>query len=258
MSKANAKKIITLTGNVLLYLFLGMCVLAVFFTLLGNRDADGALRLFGRELRLVTTDSMAACEQTDVSGYEVGSIPRLSLIVVETVPEDPKAAQAFYDALRVGDVLTFRYVYTSQVTITHRLVQKTPKDTGGYVLTLVGDNKNADTELLTQTIDTAKTNTMNYVIGKVTGSSYLLGVLLSILRRPIGIVLVIIVPCFIIILLEVFKIIGVVTAEKKKREQEEKIAKENELAELRRKLALLEAGSENTDGASSDEREVEK
>ena len=158
----------------------------------------------------------------------------------------------------MGDVLTFRYVYTSQVTITHRLVQKTPKDTGGYVLTLVGDNKNADTELLTQTIDTAKTNTMNYVIGKVTGSSYLLGVLLSILRRPIGIVLVIIVPCFIIILLEVFKIIGVVTAEKKKREQEEKIAKENELAELRRKLALLEAGSENTDGASSDEREVEK
>ncbi len=258
MSRANAGKIFGVIGNILLYLFLGMCVLAVLVTLLGNRDADGAIRLFGRELRLVTTDSMAACEQTDVSGYEVGSIPRSSLILVEAVPEDPKAAQAWYDALKEGDVLTFRYVYTRQLTITHRLVQKSPKETGGYVLTLVGDNKNTDTELLTQTIDTGETNTMNYVIGKVSGSSYPLGVLLSALRKPIGIVLVIIVPCFIIILLEVFKIIGVVTAEKKKREQEEKSAKENELAELRRKLALLETGSENTNAAPMDEKEVEK
>ena len=58
--------------------------------------------------------------------------------------------------------------------------------------------------------------------------------------QPVGIILLIIVPCFIIILLEVLKIAMVLGADKKKREQEEKEKKDSELAELRRKLAELE------------------
>jgi hypothetical protein len=138
-------------------------------------------------------------------------------------------------------VLTFRYVYTTQVTITHRIVSITEKETGGFLIELAGDNKNSEDGQLTQVIDTSIPNSTNYVIGKVIGQSYLFGLLMSFLKQPVGIVLVIIVPCFIIILLEVLKIARVFGADRKKREQEENEKKNSELEELRRKLAELEA-----------------
>ena len=56
----------------------------------------------------------------------------------------------------------------------------------------------------------------------------------------IKIVLVIIVPCAIIMLIEIFKIVGMFTAEKKIKEKEELNKKEQELEELRKKIAELE------------------
>ena len=63
--------------------------------------------------------------------------------------------------------------------------------------------------------------------------------------KPLGILLAIIVPCFFIMLLEVIKIAKVFDAEKKNKESEEKEKKETELADLRRRIAELEA--EKTD-----------
>lgn len=243
MDKAKLKKIGKIVGNAILYLFLALCIIVVGFTVFGARNEDGAVNVFGYQMRIVTTDSMAPCEATDVSDYEIGSIRRRSVVFIKAVPEDPTEAAAFYESLREYDVLTFRYVYTSQVTITHRLIQKEPNGKGGYILTLVGDNKTEGSHLLTQTIDTSEENAMNYVIGKVTGTSYLLGTVLSVLREPVGIICAIILPCLIIIALEVLKIIGVLNSEKKKKAQAEKEATENELAELRRKLAEYEKGA---------------
>jgi hypothetical protein len=110
---------------------------------------------------------MAACDHTDVSGYRIKDIPIRSLIFVRMIPEDPDDAYEWYQNLQVGDVLTFRYVYTNQVTITHRITSITEKETRGFLIELAGDNKNAESDQLYQTIDTSIPNSTNYVIGKV-------------------------------------------------------------------------------------------
>ena len=235
-----AKKVGKIVLNSLLYAFLAICIFLVFVTVVSKRDSDGAAEIFGYQMRVVVSDSMAANDLTDVSEYEIKDIPIRSMVFVQVMPEDPAEATAFYRGLKVGDVLTFRYVYTSQVTITHRITSITEKDTGGFLIELAGDNKTSDNGQLYQTIDTSIPNNMNYVIGKVVGRSLLLGALLSFLLQPVGLVLLIIVPCLIIILLEVLKIIKMFADEKKKKVQDEVDQKDRELEELRSRLAALE------------------
>ena len=237
MEKSKIGKIVL---DILLYIFLAISIFSVFITVLSKRDSDGAAEVFGYQMRVVTSDSMAESEFTDVSAYKIKDIPIRSMVFVKTMPDEAGKADAFYRSLKVGDVLTFRYVYTTQVTITHRIISITEKETGGFIIELAGDNKNSEDGQLTQVIDTSIPNSTNYVIGKVTGQSYLLGLLMSFLMQPVVIVLLIILPCFIIILLEVLKIARVLSADKKKREQEEKEETEKELEALRRKLAELE------------------
>ena len=215
-------------------------VFAVIITITSKKDEDGASEIFGYQIRVVTSDSMAKSEYTNTDDYDIKSIPIRSLVFIDLVPEDKKEADAWYEALDEGDVLTFRYVYTTQVTITHRITAITEKKTGGFVIELAGDNKNVDSGQLIQIIDTSIPYNTNYVIGKVTGQAYLLGVILSFLATPLGIVSVIIVPCFVIILFEVLKIARMFGADKKQREHEEKEKQERELEELRRKIAELE------------------
>ena len=225
--------------DILLYLFLAVCIFAVFITLTSKRDSDGAAEVFGYQMRLVTSESMAECEFTDVSAYKIKDIPLRSMVFVKVIPDDPAEADKFYRSLQVGDVLTFRYVYTTQVTITHRITAIEDVE-GGFKISLAGDNKNAEDGQLVQVIDTSIPNNTNYVIGKVTGQAKLFGVIMSFLMQPVGIILLIILPCFIIILLEVLKIVRVLGADRRKREQEESQKKDDELSELRRRLAELE------------------
>lgn len=246
MSKKGVKKVFRIIGNVILYLFLLLCIFSVILTVVSKRDSDGAAEIFGHQLRIVTSDSMEKCEHTDVSGYKIKSIPLRSLLLIELVPGDDQAAEEWYSELEVGDVLTFRYVYTSQVTITHRITSIDEKAGGDYIIELRGDNTSSDSGALTQTIDTSEENSPNYVIGKVTGQSYPLGFFLSLLKTPVGIILVVIVPCFIIILLEVLRIVGIFGAEKRKKTEEETARKDNELEELRRRVAELEGGDQAT------------
>ena len=46
--------------------------------------------------------------------------------------------------VKVGDVLTFRYVYATQVTITHRITSITEEANGEFIIELAGDNKNSE------------------------------------------------------------------------------------------------------------------
>ena len=239
MDKAKTKKIGKFALDVLLYIFLAICVFLVFVTVMSKRDSDGAAEIFGYQMRVVTSDSMAESEFTDVSGFKIKDIPIRSMVFVKVMPEDTGKADEFYRSLRVGDVLTFRYVYTTQVTITHRITDIEEVE-GGFKITLAGDNKSSEDGQLTQVIDTSVPNNTNYVIGKVTGQAYLLGLIMSFLMQPVGIILLIIVPCFVIIMLEILKIVKILGADRKKREQEEKQKKDDELEELRRKIAELE------------------
>ena len=208
-------KVVRVIRDIIIYIFLAICIFSVFVTVLSKKDSDGAAEVFGYQMRVVTSDSMAECEHTDVSAYKIKAIPMRSMVFIKMVPQTPAEADAFYRSLQVGDVLTFRYVYTTQITITHRITSITEKDSGGFIIELAGDNKNSEDSHLTQVIDTSIPNNTNYVLGKVEAHSYLLGLVMSIMKQPVGIVLFIIMPCFIIILLEVIKIVKAIEEDKR-------------------------------------------
>ena len=241
--KKKMKKIAVIAGNVLLYLFLALAVISLVLSLFSRDDSgDGTATLFGYQMRVIVSDSMGACEATDVSQYEIGSLPVRTMVFVETVPEDAAEAEAWYASLKKGDVLTFRYTYTTQVTITHRIVDIYAKESGGYMITLEGDNRDSESQLMQQVIDTSSA-TYNYVIGKVTGSSRVLGFFTSLLKTPLALVLVIIVPCAIIIVLEVLRIVSMFQAERSRKAQEQ----EDEIEALRRQLAEAQSRLTNNE-----------
>jgi len=241
-----SKTVITIAANVLMFVFIAICMLGVTLTLTAKREADGTMTIFGVQMRLVLSPSMEKCDETynKIKKYDIEDIPTNSMIFIETVPEDEKKAEKWYDELEVGDVLTFKYVYNArQETITHRITAKNPDGKGGYIIELQGDNRSSESGVLTQTIytsDETSTN-FNYVVGKVTGQSYPLGLFVSALRSSWGLVFIIILPASIIVILEVIKIVRAVSADKRKKQLKEIEEQKSELDELRRRLAELEA-----------------
>ncbi len=246
------KRLAVITANVLLYTFLIVCLIGVTLTVTAKRDEDGTSTIFGIQMRYVLTESMEECDETYVGDYDIKDIPQKSMIFVEVVPRDPADAQEWFDDLEIGDVLTFKYVYTTQETITHRIIDIDEKSDGsGYIISLRGDNVAEDSQAMTQVIDTSQANSPNYVIGKVVGQSYFLGILVHALKSPVGMVFIIILPALIILILEVLKIVRVFSKEKRAKENKEREEQQNEIEELRRRLAELE--QKKHDSADSEE-----
>ena len=238
--KAILKKVLKITGNVLVYLLMAIAMFVLVISITSKKDSDGTATVFGYQLRFVQSDSMEECELTDVSNFEIKSIRVKSCVFVDVAPESEEEKAEWYKSLKVGDVLTFKYVYSRQETITHRIVNIEEKITGGYIITLEGDNKNAETDLMQQTIDTSLTDSPNYIIGKVTGQSYVLGLLVYAFKTPVGIVCLIIIPCLIIIAFEVMRLVKVFGKDKKEKLQAEKKKQDDEIEELKRQLAELQ------------------
>ena len=228
------KKIFKITSDILLYCFIFLGLITIIITLSSKKDIDGATNIFNYQLRLVITDSMAKCSETNVSKYKIKSIPKNSLVLIKKIEDND------YKKIKEGDVLTFRYLYTEQVTITHRVKSIVEKDTGGYIIELVGDNKTSESELLVQTIDTSIEESPNYIIGEVVYTSIIIGFILNMLKSSLGIVFIIIIPSFIIILLEVIKIINVTVIENRKLAERKANEKEQEILELKKKLKEME------------------
>lgn len=249
--KTIVKKVLKITGNVFLYLIIAIAMFVLIISITSKKDRDGTATIFGYQLRFVQSDSMEQCDLTDVSNFEIKSISVKSCIFIETVPESEAEKEAWYKDLKVGDVLTFKYVYSKQETITHRIVEIEEKQTGGYFITLEGDNKNSETKLLQQTIDTSLEDSPNYIIGKVTGQSYLLGVFVYALNTPVGIVCLIIIPCLIIVAFEVIRLVRVFGKGKKEKMKAEKKKQDDEIEELKRQLAELKNKTEGTTSADA-------
>ncbi len=106
MDKAKIKKISNVVLNVLLYIFLAICIFSVFLTVFSKKDPDGAAEIFGYQMRVVTSESMAKSEHTDVSSYKIKDIPLRSMVFVEVIPDDPAEADKWYRSLRVRTDLT--------------------------------------------------------------------------------------------------------------------------------------------------------
>lgn len=261
--KTKGQKAVGILLNILAYAFFAVCIAALFLSVTAKKDSDGAVNLWGRQLRVVVSDSMAKCDETDVGGYDIKDIPIRSMLLIELVPENEAEADKWYAGLKVGDVLTFRYVYVRQETITHRITEITPKETGGYIIKLEGDNKASDADTLTQTIDTSLTDSPNYVIGKVTGQSLAVGLFITALKSPVGIVCIVIIPCIIIAVFEIIRLINALTENRKKRDREEQKKRDEEFEEMKRQLELLQQQqtSQNAVENSSDallENEADK
>lgn len=255
--KQLVKKIASTTGNVLLCLL----ILFVFFTLTISitvkKDSDGTATVFGYQLRFVQSSSMEKSEQTDVSKYKIKSIPVKSCVFVEVMPKEETKRQEWLKTIKVGDVLTFKYVYQKQETITHRVIKIEEKSQGGYVITLEGDNKTESSSVGQQIIDTEDENSPNYIIGRVTGQSRLIGLVVYALRSPIGIVCIIIIPCLIMIAFQIMRIIDAVNKEKKEKLVEVQNSQASEIEELRRRVEELQQKAEENKGKAIKENNGE-
>lgn len=245
------KKVVSLVANILMYVFCALCVVLLIFAIVSKVNGDDTVRIFNREMRIVTSGSMERNENTDVSNFKVKSIKTGSVVFINTVPQDDDKVDAWYSKLQVGDVLTFKYVPANkQVTITHRIVDIECKDSGGYIITLKGDN---DNDL--QTIDTSLEGSPNYIIGKVTGKNFLLGYFITVFKSPVGMSLLVIVPCVIIIILQVINIVNAVNENKRKVAEEEAAQRQSDIDELKRKLAELEGLKSNSNTEQTSNKE---
>lgn len=245
MDKKTYKKILKIILDAFIIIVAILAFFILIISIVSKKDDDGTASIFGYQMRFVLSDSMGECDLTDVSNYEIKSIPIKSCVIIEEVPKENQ--EEWYSNLKVGDVLTFKYVYTKQETITHRIVNIKEKETGGYIITLEGDNKLSDSSLLTQEIDTSLDNSYNYVIGKVVGVNYILGLLIYALKNPIGIVLIIIIPCVIIIIFEVIKLTKLLGKTKQNSLEEKLLMQASEIEELRKKLENIDNVQDNKD-----------
>lgn len=206
-------KALNIVANAFVYVFCALCLLLLLFTVFSKRDEDGAVKLFGYEMRVVLSGSMEKHEGAQLSDYKIKDIKTGSMVFVQLVPNDVAKAEEWYAGIKVGDVLTFRYlVAMRQQTITHRVIDIQPK-TGGYLITLRGDNSSDGG---VQVIDTSDEASPNYVIGKVTGKNYLFGWFAYSLKRPMGLAMLIIIPCTIITIWQVVRIVNLIKLKKEK------------------------------------------
>ncbi len=133
--KPKWKKALFVTLNVLTYVFFAMCLMLLVLSTTAKKTPDGTISVFNRQLRIVVSSSMEKCEQTDVSKFKIKDIPVKSVVFIQEVPEDKAKAEEWYGNLKIGDVLTFKYKYVSQETITHRIIEIEELE-GGYRITL--------------------------------------------------------------------------------------------------------------------------
>ena len=245
MKLNTVKRISFILLNIVTYVFLASCVLISGYSLLSSKSSDEAVSIFGYQVNVVETESMEKCEGTDVSGFEIGSIPVNSAVFIEKIPSEPVKAAEWYKELKVGDVLTFKYTYTRQMTVTHRIASIKENGNGGYIITLTGDNVTSKTRQGYQTINTSDSTSPNYVIGRVKATSHLLGQIIHMTREPINALLLITFPCVVIIMLEIFKLIKSSTDEKLRKSEETVKSLQLELEALKGKLSMPKVKNEN-------------
>lgn len=238
MEEKKSLKFFNIFSNVLLYLFFSLSLVLLLFSIISKKNNDDAINIFGYQLRIVTSESMAKNKETydDIKNYSIKSIPLRSLVLIKTIPDNDSTS--FYENLKVGDVLTFKYVLVNkQETITHRIIDISfNEDNGGYIITLQGDNKGSSTNAGVQIIDTSIEANPNYVIGKVVYRSLIIGLLLCILKSKLGIIFIVIIPCIIIMVFEIIKIINYFNESKKKKVAEEVNKQKDEIALLKQQL----------------------
>ena len=266
--KSKAKKIINIILDALFISFAVFAVVAIIFRSTTNNNKDGR-SINGYQLRTVETGSMAENNHIDpetYKSYSIQTLPVNSLIRIKEVKE--KTAEKFYEDLKEGDVVTFVY-YTSingrlgQYVYTHRLIEKTPSQ-GGYKLILMGD-----AESTSGGVQTVYTNPLtaeqsySYVIGKVVWANHPMGEVISFLKTRNAILFLVVIPCSLLCLYEIGKIIFYVIKDKNEKKalaqaetQTQIDSSQAEIESLKAQLAALQ--NKEQEDASKVDKEVDK
>lgn len=244
MKTIKLKKIKEIIFNILTYSFVAISLVMLILCIFSKKDNDGAVSLFGYQMRIVISESMEKNELTynDIKKYRIKNIPVKSLVLIKTVPDNINKKLKFYSNLNIGDVITFRYLIgTKQETITHRIIDIGNNEFGKYI-DLQGDNivLSDNTSTSIQHININDENSPSYVIGKVIGKSYILGVILFAIKKPLGMFLLVIIPAFIIMVVELIKIINYFYLRKKEKAEKQILEQKQELEQLKQKLESLE------------------
>ena len=270
--KTLLQKILDVVMTVFVVLVVIIAVFVLFVTITSKRSADGAINVFGYEFRTILTGSMEKCthkdpteecDHVDVSKYDIGHLSVDTMIFIETVPENKTDAQAWYSKIKEGDVLTFMY---EGAVITHRVIEKKTLPSGAYEIHLMGDNR-GDDGIAGEQIIVTEAGRRDYVIGKVVGQSEFLGWMITTVKKPIGAILFIFVPCGAILIVEVVRIISMLAAEKKRKAKEKAdvIALESDntqkdIEELKRQIELYKQSlnAQSTDSVDTAQEKTDQ
>ena len=200
--KKSFKTVLTVIGNVILWIFLIFSMLITIMVFSSQNSPDGIPSIFGKSLLTVATDSMKP-------EFSAGD-----LIIMEKL-EDNQVAD-----LQVGDIITYRSPIdlngdglTGDIN-THRILEK---DTEKEEFITKGDNNPiADNEG-----DNAHTVSYHAVVGQYKGTKVPgLGKVLAFLRTSMGFFLCIVLPLILFFLYELYVFITVVVSEKMRKKAE--------------------------------------
>lgn len=190
--------------KVFLYIFV---IILVLFTIITSKSQNNTI--FGHSLYAVLSDSMKP-------EFQAGDIIISKKVDVNT--------------LEVGDIITYYSNDPSQTVVTHKIVRFEEKNNKTYIVTKGINSQNEDSYLV---------NPAN-VLGLYKFSLPKAGFVFQFIRKPLGFILVIIIPLLILLVLSGIRIIKIAKAYKleAKRVLEEKDALIEE--ERKKNLEILE------------------
>ncbi len=194
--KSTAKKVLTIVGNTLIWIFIAFAVLITVLAFAAQTNNDGIPTLGGKMILTVLTDSMEPNENPDMPQYEDSFYKGDIIISQKLSPEEQKS-------LQVGDVVTYNAGDLNQDGIdrdinTHRIVEVI-KENGEVVYRTKGDHNPG--------IDPDSVNAEE-VIGKYAGTRIpKLGSFLNYLQTPNGFLICIVIPLVLFFIYELIMFI---------------------------------------------------
>lgn len=229
MSKAIAKKTLSIASKVLVWIVVAVAVSMMIFTIFSTLTFDRNDRnLFGIRFYVVLTDSMSPSEinKDDKVHFNAGDI-----VMIKNV-QDAKSLQP-------GDIIAFVSQNSDSfgATITHRIRERTMTEDGrllGYVT--YGTNTGTDDEALVEP---------DYVLGTYAGKLPKVGYFFEFLQTTPGYIICILVPFLLLILWQGVNTVRLFKQYKREQvadieEERAQIAKEREeSAQMLRELQAL-------------------
>lgn len=128
------------------------------------------------------------------TGSMTPAIPQGSLVLVHRIPNR---------SLKVGDVVTYINPSNTKQTITHRIVEVTSKQGLPVFITRGDANQANDPEILGGNI-----------VGKVEWYLPIIGKIISLVHKPIGLILLVVIPGILIIIDEMRRLVAVLSDQK--------------------------------------------